>query len=144
MSATFNGALRREAGEYYWSDGTHEPRVRSMRLKDLAPNFRCTTQHGETLVEIPKDWQQPKHWPDGHVDDDTRQAIAALVAGRQLDMIYAEGTAEALRDHRLQRPGWLVPINEWDVALAVICGVWWDKADEADILAKARSLGQGD
>jgi hypothetical protein len=141
MTTLLNGTLRRIGGDYQWIDGTWETRVKTMRLRDMGPNFRINTdpEHGH-IVEIPKQWREPRYWSGQHVDTDAKAAIERLIADLPIEMIYAEGTAEAIGDHRLQRPGYRVPINQWDIAMNEQCGIWWDKADEADILAKAESL----
>lgn len=90
---------------------------------------------------MPLRWHSPQYWPNGRVDDDAASKIRELIAGRPTVDIYAEGLAEAYDAPQLRRKGYLISIDEWDVALSDICGVWWDTADEADILAKARSLG---
>lgn len=142
MATALGGALiRDEHGDYYWSDGTHEPRVRSMRLRDIAPNPRCTTIEGVTYVEVPRRWYLSQYWPNARVDDDAAAKIRELTAGRPTAQIYADGMAEAYDNHQLVKSGYLVPVNEWDIALSDVCGVWWDTEHEASIKAKAGSLG---
>ncbi len=142
MKTALNGALQYVDGAWQWRTGEYEPRVRSLKLRGLAPNFRCIymASVGTTLVEIPRDWTQARYWPARRVDDDARAAISKLLAGRALDMIYAQGTAEALKDHELKRPGWLVFIAQWDDVMNEVVGAEWDKADEVAILGKAQSL----
>lgn len=136
------GALERRADGWYWRDGTPEPRVRDMLLQDIAPNFRVV----QGFVEFPTDWGDARHWPAGVVDDDARNHIARLLHEvGQRGTIYAEGTAELLDDHRTREQGWRIPVTLWDPVMRRQCGVWWDKADEASILARANELrGQGD
>ena len=47
-----------------------------------------------------------------------------------------KASPEALDDHRLQVDGFLVDVAQWDAVMREPCGVWWDKTDEADILAR--------
>lgn len=143
ITTALGGTLQRLGDIWQWSDGTPEPRVRVMRLRDLAPNLRIITdpQNGH-VVEVPKQWRELRYWPDGRIDGDAQAAIERLIRAQPLEMIYAEGTAEAMRDHRLQRPGYRIPIHAWDIAMNEQCGIWWDKADAAAILAKAESLRQ--
>jgi len=122
-----NGALRLsdETG-WVWRDGTPAP-VRTMYLRDLAPSLRCVTYgNGGTWVEIPRRWRSPGRWPRGVVDPDVVAAIQGLLE------------SDTARDHRLRRDGWTIPIAEWDRAMATPCGVWWDRADEVEILDRAR------
>ena len=142
LSTTLGGALQRYPDGWRWSDGTPEPRVRDMSLSDVAPNFRCCNRGGITYVEIPAGWRQARYWPGGRIDTQAAQAIESLLAecGEHAP-IYAEGLAEALDDHRLTTHGWLVDVAQWDAVMREPCGVWWDKAHEAEILARARDGG---
>jgi hypothetical protein len=128
-----NGALRRgEDGRWYWADGTPEPRVYDMRLADIAPSFRCIRYGSGTYVEIPRNWQ--RRISDRHVT----VAVEYLIDhhGKPAD-IFGEGIAEALDEHRVTVPGYLVPIEEWDRIMNGVIGAQWDIANEADILARA-------
>lgn len=117
-----NGTLERREDGWYWRDGTKEPRVRDMLLNRLAPNFRCKTRGHLAYVEVPRDWQAAKYWPDGI------QAPAALQAIRKL-----------LRSSA--KEGRLIPKSQWDAAMCKHCGCWWDAKDQDDIFARARALG---
>jgi len=120
-----------------WCDGTPEPRVRTLQLRDLGPNWRCATYgSGNSYVEIPRGWQRDV------ADPDVRAVITELVrdAGRPAD-IFAEAGAVALDDHRTTMRGYLVPVAAWDALMAEPCGVVWDRCDEPAILERARALG---
>ena len=140
LSTTLGGALQRRPDGWYWRDGKAEPRVRDMLLNDIAPNFRVMG----SVVEIPHDWRAPRHWPRDRIDTQAAEAIARLLSdvGRP-HLIYAAGIAEMLDDHRSAVQGYTVPIAQWDAALREPCGVWWDRAHEADILDIARRLNEG-
>lgn len=136
------GALIRHTDGWRWSDGSTEPRVRDMSLADISPSFRCITTGSGTYVEIPHDWTDSRYWPRGHVDEDSRVAIQGLIrdGSAKPGPIYAEGLSEALDSHRLAKHGYLLPISVWDTVMGEVCGAWWDKDEEADILARAEAL----
>jgi len=139
MATALDGALQYIDGAWQWRTGEYEPRVRSMRLQDLAPSFRVSA---DGQVEIPKDWRGARHWPGGKIDQDALEAIERLTA-RPMGMVYAEDTARQLDDHRLQRPGYLIPLAEWDEVMGAVIGCWWDQSDESAIIAKAREVRGG-
>jgi hypothetical protein len=142
VSTTLGGTLARYPDGWRWRDGTPEPRCRDMALADIAPNFRCCTVAGVAYVEIPRRYRDARYWPRGRVDDDAAAAIAALLAeGGERAPIYAEVWAERTDEHRLTVDGYRVPVALWDAAMREPCGCWWDAEHEADILARARSLG---
>lgn len=146
IDTALGGTLRRMSdGQYQWSDGAAEPRVRALLLSEVAPNFRCTTfGDRRCYVEVPADWRARRYWPDGRVDTQAASAIAeALAEGGTPAAIYAEGIAEMIDDHRLQKRGYWLPVELWDAALLEACGVSWPREHEADILARARALGWG-
>ena len=136
-ASALNGALLCVAGCWTWKDGTPEPRVRHMLLRDLAPNFRCIPG----WVEIPHNWRSPNRWPNGRVDADAERAIKAMIsaAGKSAP-IYADGLAEALDDHRMQVDGHVIPIDEWNHQMTATCGVWWSTEHETEILSRAAQL----
>lgn len=137
LRTALGGALVLYSQTWLWSDGQPAPNVRPMRLNHLAPNFRVVSG----IVEVPADWQDKRHWPDRRIDQDAFREIAILTANeRGKQMIYAEGAAEAMDDHRLQRPGYRVPVADWDAVMRQVVGAWWDEADEAAILARAKEL----
>jgi len=138
-TTALGGALVQRPDGWHWrDDGSLEPRVRNMRLRDLAPNWRCATYGSGTYVEIPRGYLRECQ------DEDVRRVVRELVhgAGRPAD-IYAEGSAELLDDHRLTRRGYLVPIEAWDALMNEPCGVIWDQSDEAEILARAGRKTEG-
>jgi hypothetical protein len=116
--------------------------VRDMLLSEVAPNFRCCNRGGITYVEIPAGWRASRYWPGSRIDTQAAMEIDVLLreAGMRSE-IYLEGLAEALDDHRPTGDGWLVDIAQWDALMREPCGCWWDKEREAEILARARSLG---
>lgn len=138
LMSTLAGALVLGSdGGWRWRDGAPEPRVSTLRLRDIAPNFRCITfGNGRTYVEIPHRWQRDV------TDPDVRAAIRELVQdrGRPAD-IFAEAGAVALDDHRVTQKGYLVPVDDWDVVMQEPCGATWDKKDEEAIFERARALG---
>jgi hypothetical protein len=142
-SATaLGGTLRRHLDGWRWADGTPEPRVRDMALADVAPSWRCASYGSGTVVEIPRRWPDARYWPGARVDPEAARAIAALIAACGTpSAIYAERLAEALDEHRLTAARYIVPRGQYDAAMREPCGCWWDTSHEADILARARSLG---
>jgi len=136
-------ALQRRADGWRWRDETPEPAARDMLLRDLAPNFRCIAGgNGLTYVEIPETWREARWWPSRRVDQDAASVIEELIkAVGDAATIYAEDIGEMIDNHRISRRGWRVPVSHWDIAMREPCGVWWDIADEARILARARDLG---
>ena len=139
IDTALDGALERHLDGWRWRDGSPEPRVRDMLLADIAPNFRCVTGgSGMTVVEIPLDWRNRKYWPRERIDPQAANEITALIteSGKR-GAIYAEGLAETFDDHRLRKGGYRVPVALWDAAMREPVGVWWDKTDETDILARA-------
>lgn len=143
INTTLGGTLERREDGWYWKDGTKEPRVRDMRLRDLAPNFRCINRGGKTMVEVPHDWTNERHWPNRQIDKDVLAGMRELLQHRSAEAgeVFAEGLAELLDDHRLSKPGWLVPIEAWDAVMNEHCGCWWDMREQDDILARAKTLG---
>lgn len=135
MSA-LNGALIWRGSNWLWRDGTPEPRVRPMTLRDVAPNFRVMGG----MVEVPKSWRDARHWPAEPVDSDAMRAIENLLTRAPAEMIYHEGVAEKLNNHELRQPGYRVPVSEWDAVMGAVIGCWWDKADEAAILERAQQV----
>jgi len=136
-TTALGGALVLADAGWQWHDGTPGPRVRTLRLRDLAPNWRCQTYgNGACYVEIPAGWRHLVR------DPDVRAVVAELIrdAGRSAQ-IFADGLAEIIDDHRLTMPGTLVPVAAWDALMTEPCGVSWDRADEPAILARARALG---
>lgn len=138
ICTALGGTLERRLDGWYWPDGTPEPRVRDMALADVAPNFRCCSSGGITYVEIPRRWREPRYWPKGRIDEAAAIAIAELLAeGGERGAIYAERLAEAIDEHRLTVDGYRVPVALWDAAMREPCGVWWEDADTAEIMARA-------
>lgn len=135
MVTALGGALiRHESGMWCWPDGTPEPRVRDMLLRDLVPSWRCITigDPPVTYVEIPRDWRHDV------ADRHARVVLESLIErhGQPTD-IYAEAIAEAVDYHRVYIAGYRVPYEAWRQAMHAVVGVWWDKDDEADILLRA-------
>jgi hypothetical protein len=143
LSTALAGTLQRGIDGWHWSDGTPEPRVRDMRLRDIAPNFRCARRGSVVYVEIPAGWRSARYWPAGRIDIQAAREIEGLLrdAGKQAP-IFAEGLAEVLDDHRLTTDGWLVDIAQWDAVMSEACGVWWDSQYEANIHDRAAALGR--
>jgi hypothetical protein len=114
-----------------------------MRLRDVTPNFRCITTGSGTSVEVPHDWSSARHWTGGNIDKDAAAGIRELLqhSSAKRAAVFAEGLAELLDDHRLSKPGWLVPIAAWDEVMNEPCGCWWDMKEQEGILARARELG---
>lgn len=136
MSTAFAGRLRRLGPDTWaWADGTPEPRVRDLWLRDVAPNWRVIADgSGRSFVEVPL-W-----WRDLVRDPDVARAIAGLLVGSEPTRIYAEGVAEALDDHRRTVRGYRIPLEAWDERMSEVVGASWDRADEAAILARAASI----
>lgn len=133
------GTLIKEPdGTWAWMDGTPEPRVRTTALAYWAPNFRVTTYGYGSYVEIPQQWRELYHW-DG--SPETEAAVVGLIEAHGIKKrVFAERSPSG-EHYRKTRPGWLVPIEEWDAVMSEPAGVTWDRKEEADILAKARSFG---
>ena len=124
-TTVLGGALeRRGPDDWAWTDsGEKEPRVRDMRLVDLAPNYRVVKfGSGERFVEVPVGW-------DAEVaDPDVLETLVRLIVR------YGELAADN---------GWRVPLEEWDRELGRVVGAWWDKADEPALLERAaRARGE--
>jgi hypothetical protein len=136
MSTALSGRLRRLGPDTWaWADGTPEPRVRDLRLRDLAPNWRVIADgEGHRFVEV------PLFWRDVVRDPDVRRAIDGLVRGEPVRWIYAEAVAEATGDHRRSMRGYLVPVERWDDRMAEVVGAAWDRGDEPAILERASAL----
>lgn len=139
-ASVLDGALSRWSDGWRWRDGTPEPRVRDLTLREVAPNLRCTTYgDGRCYVEVPATWRAARWWHGGRIDTEAAAAIAELIRDcGEPRAIYADGLAELCDDHRLTVRGWLVPIEQWDAALLEPCGASWDREHESDILARAR------
>ena len=137
------GTLERREDGWYWSDGTKEPRV-----EDLHPsshyNFRIRTYHDGSYVEVPHQV--------AYENSDLSWVINAWDSNK-----LKEGISGDVRDHTLvpgaeglkiikKGPGvLLVPVEQWDLwANMTPIGALWDKADEEEILHRARQLGWED
>lgn len=60
-------------------------------------------------------------------------------------LIYAEGLAEALDDHRARSTGYLVPLEAWREAMSRVVGASWEASDEQEIMARAeRARARGE
>jgi len=112
------GRLRRTGpGAWVRADGTPEPRVRDLRLADIAPNYRCTTYgDGKTYVEVPATWQRDV------ADEDVAAAIGRLTAGLDLRRLF-------------HGRGYFVPVLDWDAEMNAVVGASWATADQAALLA---------
>lgn len=66
-----------------------------MRLRDIAPNFRCARRGGVVYVEIPAGWRSARYWPADRVDIQAAREIEGQLrdAGKQ-EPIFAERLAE--------------------------------------------------
>jgi hypothetical protein len=140
METALRGALvRRAPNVWAWADtGEVEPRVRDLRVRDLAPNYRVIARGGgRRYVEVPRDW------PRDVTDPDVEEALRRLCARRPVVDIYAEGVAEALDYHRVTSPGYLVPLKEWDAEMDRVIGATWLQRDEPALLERARLAGMG-
>ena len=139
LCTTLAGTLELEG-----RDGIREPRARDTLLAELAPNFRCVNRGGTTYFEVPHDWTAERRWPGGRVDEAAAAGIREVLEdrGTKTGPIYADGLAELLDDHRLEKNGYLVPIEHWNAVMRdEPIGCWWKESDAAAILARARELG---
>lgn len=69
----------------------------------------------------------------GPVTGCTSETCCHVSHGR-LAEIFAEHVAAAVDYHRVTIPGYFVPVAYWDEVMGAVIGVWWDKADEEDLL----------
>lgn len=120
----FDGALEWRADGMFWRDGTPERRIRPMRLRDLAGNWNRRLG----MVELPNTWRDAVH------HQEAAQAIDVLIAQHG-------GHGHVYAGERSRVRGTLIPVEEWERVMARPIGIWWDDADETDILATAERLG---
>jgi hypothetical protein len=159
MPTTLNGTLRRVGpNQWQWSDGTAEPRVTDLSSSSVY-NFRCRTYANATYVEILLSVAHKERdvlgWIlDGVAVGKYRQDMSGDHTGPLMltddgpTRMRIEPGEDPLRGnepivHKRAIPRVaLVPIAEWDAwAAENPYGASWDKGVEADIFAKARSLG---
>ena len=135
------GALeRRGPDDCAWTDtGEPEPRVRDMKLIDLAPNYRVVKfGDGSHFVEVPMGWGAEV------TDPDVMEVLVRLVVRYgEPATIFVERPARRPNHRRSPYNGWRVPLEEWDREMGRVVGVWWDKPDEPAVLERAaRARGE--
>lgn len=133
---TLGGTLIRwAANTWAWSDNTPAPQVSDMK-PSWYYNFRVQSGCVEVLAKVAKTepelaWVLSANYPTELSADHYGSRI--LRAGRE--------TRESQSGKAIPLV-YLVPLadwDEWDAATSI--GARWEKADEAAILAKAKSLG---
>lgn len=158
------GTLIGAAGQWRWSDGTPEPRVVDMSASWLY-NFRCQGGCVEVLLSVAHRDRDTLGWVLARVEsgmyqqagsgDHTGPRIMHLteryeagdVPGVSEPGIGVEITRQSVTPageptKRAIPQVALVPVAEWDMwSAANPVGAKWEKADEPEIFAKARSLG---
>ena len=158
MSCLDGTLLRGADGQWCWRDGEPEPRVRDMYAGD-GRNYRCTTYgEGSTYVEVLlRDARSDPvlAWVWHGVQAGTyRQQMSGdhtgplVWDGESLGRMSIEpgedplhGNEPIVRKRAIPLVA-LVPIEEWEAwSRATIIGVWWEQEHEAEILARAESLG---
>lgn len=131
-----DGALRRDADGWYWRDGRREPRVRDLRLEELAPDWRCVRRGRLAWVEIPTDWRA------GVRHDELTRAITELVRDyASVGPIEDTGAAATVGRRGQRRSGYRVPLRAWRTIMDQPAGATWPAADHEAICARARELG---
>lgn len=131
------GKLIRWAGDTWaWSDSTPAPQVR-----DMKPSWYYNFRVGSGCVEVPAKLTK------------TEAELAWVAAGGypvglsgdhgSTRTLHADGRETRTSDSGKAIPQvYLVPVADWDEWDAEACiGARWERADEAAILAKAKSLG---
>lgn len=134
-----DGTLRRGTKGWYWSDGLFEPRVRDLRLEELAPPWRCVRRGTYAWVEIPTDWRFQVR------DEELERAVTELVRDyATIGSIRDQGAASAVGERGQLRSGYRVPIKAWQLIMQQPVGATWNVADDAAIRDRARRLGWRD
>lgn len=153
------GTLVRVApNQYQWSDGSPEPRCADLTLSAYY-NFRCRAYgDGTTYVEVPLSvaYREPLlcwviegvksgKYRQSHSGDHTGPRV---IKGGSFSRMRIEPGEDPLHGnepivHKRATPRVaLVPAQEWDERSAQCpCGVIWDRSEQDEIFARARSLG---
>jgi len=132
----FDGTLLRDWQGWYWADGRREPRVRDLRLEEIAPDWRCVRRGRLAWIEIPTDWRAEI----GH--DELIRAVTELVRDyASIGLIEDTGAAATVGRRGHRRSGYRVPLSAWRLIMAQPIGATWDPTDHADIRARAHALG---
>lgn len=150
MVTTLGGTLRRiERDRWEWSDGTPEPRVQDL---SGSSHYNFRVQGG--FVEVPARLAMEEDaliWVlTGHAEGRFQRALSGDHRGPLVIDTDGAGRAHIHPGTGEPLPGniprvILVPRAEWDAwSASKPLGATWDKADEPQILAKARSLGWSD
>ena len=160
MTSVFSGTLQRHGpNDWRWSDGTLEPRVSDLSASTVY-NFRCRTGgDGVTFVEVLLSAAHRERdvlgWVlEGAERGQYRQAKSGdhtgprIMTDEGMQRMRIEPGEDPLHGnepivHKRAIPAVaLVPVDEWDAwAAEHPYGATWDKADEAEVFARARSLG---
>lgn len=130
------GALRRDARGWKWQDGEPEPRVRDLRLEEIAPAWTRVQRGGLAWVEIPTDWRSSVE------HEELIRAVTELVRDyASIGPIDDIGAAAAVGRRGHRRSGYRVPLRAWRMLMEQPIGATWDGDDDEAIRARARELG---
>jgi len=105
------------------------------------PEFPLHYDRQRNAGRVPHDWSSERHWQGGNIDRTQRRIRDCSSTQAPSAARIRRGLGELLDDHRLSKPGWLVPIEAWDEVMNEPCGCWWDMTEQDAILARARELG---
>lgn len=145
-ATAFGGHLQRNIiGQWAWSDGTPEPRVRDLRHQDCF-NFRCRTDGEQVYVEVPKkqatgdlEWVRAGGYDVEHSGD--HEGMRVLHEDGRTTRGYMDPESGETTGARVIPQVYLVPSEIWDKWAYQCIGAQWMKSDEPAIFEKARSLG---
>lgn len=153
-ATALGGTLRRNIiGQWKWSDGTAETRVRDLYARDCWPNYRCRAAgDGTNLVEVMERdlrpgsplaeelaWCRDAAIRTDHSGDHSGQSV--LHQDGRMTRGYADPATGETTGARVIPRVLLVPDTEWDRRGFAVVGAQWDKNNEPELLQRASELG---
>ena len=134
------GVLIRQRDGWRWLDGTTEPRVRDVFLRERAPVFEQQSDASGICVAVPRLWRSSRYWPGGRIDAMVADAIELLIARGGPAVQIDPNPLAVMDDYGLQSMGWLIGLDAWNDAMGGLCGAAWAPEYDEAIRARAQSL----
>jgi hypothetical protein len=127
----FGGTLTRKQDNWYWPDGTKEPKVSDFTVADRF-NFRMAS---EDAIEVPE-FKAESHPELAWVKDGGYETVESRDGSANQEFLVR------FPERRLQPIlAYLVPRRDWDKHTSAIVGVSYAEQDVPILAGKARSFG---